>query len=355
MTARPLLAALLGGALLLAGPARAVDEDAPNRRPVRVVAPARLPVATPAGQGVLPLYVSQDWSRPLPGVTRALIVIHGRLRDADVYDATGERAVAASGTGAATLLVTPQFLAGIDVPAHRLPDDTLRWTLEGWQGGDPAEGPAPLSSFDALDAILARLADRALFPALRQVVVAGHSGGGQVVQRYAVLGKGGEALGRAGVALRYVVANPSSYAYFGPERPDGPPGENRGFARPDAAACPGYDRWKYGMQGLPPYAGNAAPAALEAGYVARDVVYLLGTADTNPRHPALDRSCMAEAQGPYRYARGLAYLADLRRRHPEGLRHRLLEVPGVGHDGNAMLTSACGLAALFDRPGCGGP
>jgi hypothetical protein len=25
---------------------------------------------------------------------------------------------------------------------------------------------------------------------------------------------------------------------------------------------------------------------------------------------------------------------------------------GVGHNGDKMLTSACGLAALLDRPGC---
>ena len=47
---------------------------------------------------------------------------------------------------------------------------------DGWEGGDPAEGPTDASSFDALDAILARLADKRLFPALRAVVIAGHSG-----------------------------------------------------------------------------------------------------------------------------------------------------------------------------------
>jgi len=27
-------------------------------------------------------------------------------------------------------------------------------------------------------------------------------------------------------------------------------------------------------------------------------------------------------------------------------------VPGIGHDGDKMLTSPCGLAALFDLPDC---
>jgi len=79
-------------------------------------------------------------------------------------------------------VIVPQFLAGIDIEAHGLPADTLRWTLEGWEGGEDAIAPSSTSSFEALDAILDRLADRRLFPNLKEVVVAGHSGGAQVVQ-----------------------------------------------------------------------------------------------------------------------------------------------------------------------------
>lgn len=32
--------------------------------------------------------------------------------------------------------------------------------------------------------------------------------------------------------------------------------------------------------------------------------------------------------------------------------HRLRDVADVGHDGDKMLTWPCGLAALFDLPGC---
>jgi pimeloyl-ACP methyl ester carboxylesterase len=92
------------------------------------------------------------------------------------------------------------------------------WTLRGWIGGGAAVGPAPIGSFEALDAMLAMLADRKRFPALTRVVVAGHSGGGQVVQRYAVVGEGPAALAAVGVDVRYVVANPSSYLYFDASR-----------------------------------------------------------------------------------------------------------------------------------------
>jgi pimeloyl-ACP methyl ester carboxylesterase len=272
------------------------------------------------------------------------LVIHGRLRNADVYWRSAQEAAAAAGPASATTVtIVPQFLADIDIPARDLSPATLHWSLEGWMGGEPAHGPAPLSSFDALDAIMARLADKARFPHLREIVVAGHSAGAQVVQRYAVLNRTGAGLAQAGIVLRYVVANPSSYAYFDTLRPSA----EGGFAPYPAPDCPGFDDWKYGLQDLPPYAAGVAVKALEARYVGRRVTYLLGQADTNPNHPALDKTCMAEAQGPYRLARGRAYVAYLRMRHPEGLNQTLVEVPGVGHDGDAMLTSPGGLTALF--------
>jgi pimeloyl-ACP methyl ester carboxylesterase len=187
-------------ATLMIGSAGAEDEVAPHNRPVKVIADARIAVGT---QGELPLYVSSDWSVPLPAVTRAVLVLHGRLRNADVYYRSARAAQAAAGaTGNATIVIVPQFLAGIDVEAHHLPTETLRWPREGWEGGEPAVGPAPASSFDALDAILARLADRRLFPNLKQVVVAGHSGGGQVVQRYAIAGRGEQQLTPENIGVR---------------------------------------------------------------------------------------------------------------------------------------------------------
>ena len=328
------------GVALICHGAWAEEEVAPNRKPVKAVADSRIEVEN---KGSLPLYISNDWTKPLPGITRAVLVLHGRLRNAGVYYRSAKTAQAAAGeAGKATIMIVPQFLAGIDIDAHQLPPDTLRWSLEGWEGGDPAIGPTPASSFDALDAILAHLADRHFFPDLKQVVVAGHSGGGQVVQRYAIAGKGEDALRGEGIAVRYVVANPSSYAYFSAERPE-----------PSiAASCPKFNDWKYGMDERPAYLAAPSPAELEQRYVARRVIYLLGTLDTNPNHPALDKSCMAEAQGPYRYARGHSYFATMQSRDKGTPNHSLWDVAGVGHDGDKMLTSPCGLAALFDVPGC---
>ena len=312
-------------------------------RPVKAVADARMTVATPAGAGEVPVYLSADWSHPLPNIFRAVIVVHGVGRDADGYLRGAEAARAAAGPeGAATLLIVPQFLADIDVTTFRLPPAVLHWSTGGWSEGEPAHGPAPLSSFDVFDTILQRLADRALLPNLAHVVLAGHSAGGQVVQRYSVVGRGEAALGARGLALRYVVANPSSYLYFSDERP----------VPVDRVACPRFDRWKYGLAGAPPYVGDTT--GMEARFAVRQVVYLLGTADTDPHEADLDTSCEGEAEGPYRLARGQAFFAYLQARHPGTLAQRVALVPGVAHSAGKMFGSVCGLAALFDRPGCPG-
>ncbi|WP_194482576.1 alpha/beta hydrolase [Bradyrhizobium sp. CCBAU 53338] len=324
--------------MLVCGCALAAEDEAPNHKPVKVVADARLSVG---GKGLLLLYLSNDWSMPLPAISRAVIVLHGRLRNADEYYISAHTAqVAAGDDGKSALMIVPQFLAEVDIDAHKLPADTLRWSLVGWEGGEAALAPNPVSSFEALDAILARLSDRRIFPNLKQVVIAGHSGGGQVTQRYAIAGKGEAALSRQHIEVRYVVANSSSYAYFSGERP----------VPAIAASCQGYNVWKYGMDGRPSYLADATPAALERRYVERDVIYLLGTLDTKP---AADKSCMGEAQGPNRYVRGHAYADAMAKRSHGAPNHRVWDVAGIGHDVDKMLTSKCGLAALFDSPGCG--
>jgi pimeloyl-ACP methyl ester carboxylesterase len=329
---------------LLAAPLCAQQESVSQDKPVKAVGDKQFLVTTPEGSGTLRYFGTGSLDGNAQA-TRALIVIHGLLRNADEYERTGEAVLAAAkAAGADTLVITPQFLAQIDVSAHGLPPGTLRWTPQTWNDGYPAAGPAPLSAYSALDAILLRLADRARFPALREIVVAGHSAGGQMVQRYAVVGRAPDAVTSGPVAVRFVVANPSSSLYFDAERPHGD-----GFAPFDAAACPNYNHWKYGVEDPPPYV-TGSWAELEERYVTRNVTYLLGLLDTDPNHPVLDKSCSGEAEGPYRLARGEAYARSLKRRHPSGSAQFLAEVAGVDHDARGMFASPCGLAVLFAEP-----
>lgn len=296
-----------------------MDERQPNQSAVAEIATHRLDLGE---AGIMPLCLSEDWDRRLPHVHGALVMLHGRLRDAAVYYRT---AMAAVGRRSGWLVVAPQFLAEVDVRTHGLSARTLRWSLTGWMGGDAAEAPSQLSAFAMLDVILARLTSR--LPALRRLVVAGHSGGGQIAQRYALLGD-------EPAPVQYVVANPSSYAFLDRTRPQ------------PTDRCPDFDRWRYGLSDLPAYADGWTREALAERYARRNVTYLLGAEDTDPTHPALDNSGEARCQGPHRRARGEAFHAALKARFPDSP-HRLHIVPGIGHSGSALFTSAEGIEALF--------
>ncbi|SEM93754.1 hypothetical protein SAMN04487857_107115 [Pseudomonas sp. ok272] len=65
------------------------------------------------------------------------------------------------------------------------------------------------------------------------------------------------------------------------------------------------------------------------------------------QYPALDKGCAAETQGASRLIRGHTYFDYLQRRHPPGLNQRLIEVPGVGHNGDKVFTSPEGMKAVF--------
>ncbi|KWB48985.1 hypothetical protein WL37_11530 [Burkholderia ubonensis] len=319
-----------------------VDEEQSLNAPVKAVADQRVHVDTSQGDGLLPVYANRPIDRPEPGVKRVFIVMHGTLRNADAYFATGHQLIEKAGDlGKDVMVVAPQFLTQSDIRAFSLSESTLAWSQRGWKDGEAARQPGPISSFAALDALLAHFSNRTLYPSLSTVVMMGHSAGAQLLQRYAVAGREGEMLARVGISVRYIVANPSSYVYFDDERPNG-------NVMADGA-CSSATEWKYGLKSAPSYVASQDPQGLETRYVRRSVVYLLGQADTDPYTHYIDRSCAAMAQGPYRLARGLAYFDHLKKRHPSDLAHMVVEVPGVGHDNLKMFTSDCGLAVLFDK------
>ncbi|MBN6209865.1 alpha/beta hydrolase [Ralstonia flatus] len=315
--------------------------------PVPVVQKGRLGIETQLGEFEVPIAVSRDWTKPQEDVTRAVIVIHGWPRR-DLR--SGEHAAEEAGTVArTTLIVTPQFLTAGDVVAHNLPSNILRWGEDDWKVGKPSKDAAATSAFEVVDEILHRLANRSIFPNLKTIVLAGHSAGGQFVQRYAVLGRGEADVRGAQVHIRYVVANPATYLYLTDERPD----SNGNFAPFDSPSCPTFNHWTYGLQaGVPNYSSRARSVdELKARYLQRDVIYLLGTADNALDGDGQDRSCAAEAQGATRYARGQAFDAYVHLLDPRTT-HRVYRAHGIGHSSYLLFSSVCGQAALFDKAGC---
>jgi hypothetical protein len=237
-------------------------------------------VHTAQGDASVPMEISVDLNATHPEITRAAIVFHGKGRNVEGYFSALQRAAHEAGANAVqTLLWAPQFLREEDAEAHHLSKQFLHWHAGSWTAGEPASGPMPLSTFDVIDFMLATLANRERFPNLNTVVLIGHSGGGQFLNRYAIVSKAAAAM--AGIHIRFVIANPSSYFYFSDDRPQ----RDGSFAPFPSTGCPTFDHWRYGPVHAPPYVGVASDSGwqkYERDYANADVIYLLGTEDTDP-------------------------------------------------------------------------
>ena len=145
-------------------------------------------------------------------VHRALIMIHGTNRNADHYFSTATGAAFLAGALDDTVVIAPSFLSSDPGCMDKLQTDEISWSCRGdsWRSGGTSTSNRDLTSFDFVDELLRRLADKKVFPNLTAIVIAGHSAGGQFVSRYEMANHAQDNLG---VAVSYVVANPSSYAW----------------------------------------------------------------------------------------------------------------------------------------------
>ena len=198
---------------------------------------------------------------------------------------------------------------------------------------------------------ISQLATGGRFPGITEVVVVGHSGGGQFAHRYAAQTMVATRLAAAGIRIRFVVANPSSYLYLDGSRFQSSSKTFASLTSAQRSTCRRFDTYKYGLTELGGYGSLAGVTRIRTQYLARHVVYLLGTKDTST-DSTMDTSCPATWQGPDRYTRGNRYVAYLRARFGSAATktHTTVAVSGVGHDAKAMYLSASGRRALFDTP-----
>jgi pimeloyl-ACP methyl ester carboxylesterase len=284
------------------------------------------------GEQYLWVYRSQPLTERATNVERVFVLIHGLGRDGNGYYSSAIGSAKDSRELGRTLVIAPQFHA-VDGTCkdQPTPGETI-FACRGWSDG-VASDAASLSSFEALDRVLDLISNRDRFPALKEIVVAGHSAGGQFVQRYAATNR---IDGTLIVPIRYVVANPSSYLYLESWRPAANPG----------ASCPQFNRYKFGLEGLTGYQAETGAEAIKANYPRRTVTYLLGELDVTPEH-SMDTTCPAMAQGPNRRQRGLTYFERLNQVYHTN--HKLVSVPGCGHSAGCMYRSENARKVVFGK------
>jgi hypothetical protein len=280
-------------------------------------------------------------------ITRATIMVHGAGRDADNYFRTAVAAAFLAGALEDTLVVSPRFASNGNGCQDTLAPNEISWPCSGdsWRSGGAADKEEKLTSYDFMDELLRKVANKTLFPNLKAIVVSGHSAGGQFANRYEMSNKIHDTLG---VPITYIVANPSSYAYLDTTRPaTGAGGATEFRAFGDARNCTTYDKWPYGLQNRTGYTSRVQDDQLKKQLVARPVTYLVGEYDTLPL-AGFDASCPAMAQGPSRLARGQAFGKYVTEKL--GATHKTTVVPLCGHNARCMFTNDAVLPLLFPKP-----
>ncbi len=276
------------------------------------------------------LYENFPLNHPNPSIERVVIVVHGIARNADEYFDYTQGAAQLEGLEDQVLILAPHF----KVESDPRESNELYWR-DSWKFGDLSAN-GNFSSYDILDRIIENIGLSGKFPALKKIILIGHSAGGQVIARYAA---GSPIIDRYPLQISYVISNPSSYLYFSPERFN----QKNGFVIPEVN-CPDYHSYPYGIRETNSYMGHTGPEELQVRFNHRKVTLLLGESDTLSDY--LDTSCEANLQGKDRFERGLNYYKFIKTFYPESYL-QLKTVPNIGHSGREMIQSKPGRELLF--------
>lgn len=304
-------------------------------------------------------------------IQRAVVIIHGLQRDPGTYISNIQSALAQVSdpniNKSSVLMMAPYFPNGDDKnygypynetnPAApgkvysgsaRSYTGALVWSGSAWSGGGANQYPAAyqtVSSYYVLDQLIQWFGNTANFPNMKEIIIAGHSLGGQTVQRYAVAGPLPTALGVT-IPVTYWIANPNSYVWLNSSRPL------------STASCANYDQWR---DGLTNFTGYTSPAvyqqslmtsgvtAIQNNYYAKNKAYARGLADTGDD----SSGCAPELSGSNRNERFFAFLnwfpqaAQCQAPNSTTGHCDTVDEVNIGHDAGAMMSCPAGQARLF--------
>ncbi|KIY70665.1 hypothetical protein CYLTODRAFT_419621 [Cylindrobasidium torrendii FP15055 ss-10] len=290
----------------------------------------------------IPVYITAN--QDPANVQRAVIALAGKTRDCWYYfNAVNNALYNAAEQNPDTVsrdtqsIMSPCFFSEVDVTAGAVSQGQTVWSKSGWIDGEYNKAPdsvSKLSSFAALDSLIDSYMDKNTFPNLKVVVIAGHSAGAQMAQRYLALRNTKDNDDR----LHYWIGNPGSFLWLTKHRPKA------------NSTCEDVDEYKYGLGGsFPGYATALAKSSGRDGivdqYMGRYAHYAFGLNDDGPG----DTRCQAVTQGATHLERGSYFEALLKSLNGGELPSKTTfdYITNVSHDNIAMMNSGPGIDKLF--------
>ena len=293
-------------------------------------------------EAILPYYIMKNFDPNK--IERVVIALAGVWRDAWVYiNLMGNAYRVAQNYDElnvkddTVLLMAPVFFNQMDRNRGSVKNNEISFHDAGWSAGGSVREPREfkhISSFDVLDSMIDMVMDKSKFPNLKNVVIAGHSMGGQMALHYVMTKKSMSYDDK----ISYWVGDPGAYTYLSSSRP---------FSTKN---CDNYNDWPYSITNvasLPNYAQNhAGPngSHLEDLFRSRKVHFAVAENDNG----AGVKSCAAQTQGPNRIARASEWIVaqgNSSRGWPS--RHTLDYMPGISHQDYPAMAYYYSLKHIF--------
>lgn len=293
------------------------------------------------GTAKIPVFMNRDFDPNK--IRKAMVVFPSMWRDswrfANVLGNVQELAKNQSKGSAEdgrVLIMAPMFLTKEDMEKGAGSDGDIFFKRQGWSVAGTSRGPkhfTGISSFTIVDQLVEDLLDRSKYPHLEDLIMIGHSMGGQANLRYAMFKK------QSDKRMRFWIGNPGKYTYLTKERPM------------DKSSCDDYDKWPFGIgnhKSLPKYIKSAVKKgrkSLMSSFRNQRIHYFYGLNDNG----GTSKECTHNVQGKNRLQRGAFWIVGLSK-HSDGFpsSHEVSYVEGTAHDAYPMLASPPSLNYLYE-------
>jgi len=291
----------------------------------------------------IPYATNLDIQIPNPHISRVVLAIHSSSYNPDTYlDNTLALLKASPKIKGQILIIAPAFYKH----SKTTMEDIVTWKNAPFWGSSRAQYQdknIQLSAYEILDHILTKVITSNNFPNLKDIVLLGHSAGGQMVNRYAASNTIETRIASLyNVTMKYLVMAPSSYVYFNNKRVMKDSLDK--FKIPKEVDIK-YNVWGYGLDKLYSYhkRHNITASKIINQYAKRKILYLVGEND-DKQDKSLGKSKSAMMQGKNRKERAIIYYNHLQAYFGNSITklQTLNIITGVGHWGKALMLSKTG-------------
>lgn len=306
----------------------------------------------------MPYYIERkDYTK----AQRIVMVLQGKPRDAWRYPNlmryTGMCAVSnpdLSVNQEDYIVTAPIIYNTDDLKAGGAQATDLVWSGGSWATGGITKGPGDTTytTFKALDALVSQWFNTTMFPNVKSVVIAGHSAGAILAQRYAILR---EEVEGEDENMKWFISDAGAYAWPSDDRPIENPPESNG-CKSNAENCemtPACDarknEWPYGLNISDPSTMNVYARSriqkdkqgLLNTYLNRRIQYTYAELDNGPG----DTHCEAQYQGASHIERGTNLMKALQQAGAKGASWTF--VPNATHVDEELFIDPASQSWLF--------